>query len=58
MTIQSNNNNLNDLIDPTFTKLKRLFVFSFERNAERDHRDSFSHYYVLNQTSKKEISMF
>ena len=30
MTIQSNNNNLNYLIDPTFTKVNRLFVLSFE----------------------------
>ena len=29
MTIQSNNNNLNYLIDPTFTKVNRLFVLSF-----------------------------
>ena len=38
--------NINYLIDPTFTKVKRLFVLSFERNAEGDHRGSFSHYYV------------
>ena len=31
MTVQSNNNNLNYLIDPTFTKVNRLFVLSFER---------------------------
>ena len=52
MTIQSNNNNLNDLIDPTFTKVSRLLVLSFERigenNVKEDHRDSFSHYYVPN----------
>ena len=35
-------------MDPTFTKVNRLFVLSFERNAERDCRDSFSHYYVPN----------
>ena len=29
MTVQSNNNNLNYLIDPTFTKVNRLFVLSF-----------------------------
>ena len=52
MTIQSNNNNLNYLIDPTFTKVNRLFVLSFERNAEGDHRDSFSHYYVPNAEIK------
>ena len=48
MTIQNNNNNLSYLIDPTFTKVNRLFVLSFARNNERDHRDSFSHYYVPN----------
>ena len=52
MTIHNNNNNLNYLIDPTFTNVKKLFVLSFEINDEsnvkKDHRDSFSHYYVLN----------
>ena len=50
MTIQSNNNNLNYLIDPTFTNVNRLFVLSFERieenNVKKDYRDYFSHYYV------------
>ena len=50
MTIQSNNNNLNYLIDPTFTNVNRLFVLSYERieedNIVKDYRDSFSHYYV------------
>ena len=51
MTVQSNNNNLNYLIDPTFTKVNRLFVLSFERikeNNKKDHKDSFSHYFVPN----------
>ena len=52
MTVQSNNNNLNYLVDLTFTKVNRLFVLSFERikkknNAEKDHKDSFSHYYEI-----------
>ena len=50
MTIQNNNNNLNYLIDPTFTNVNRLFVLSFERieenNVKKDYRDSFSHYYI------------
>ena len=50
MTVQSNNNNLNYLIDPTFAKVNRLFVLSFEgiekNNVKKDHRDSFSRYYV------------
>ena len=52
MTIQNNNNNLNYLIDPTFTNVNRLFVLSFERieedNIKKDNRNSFSHYYVPN----------
>ena len=53
MTIQPQNNNLNYLIDPTFTNVNRLFVLSFQRiagenNTTKDHRDSFSHYYVPN----------
>ena len=50
MSIQNNNNNLNYLIDPTFTNVNRLFVLSFERieenNVKKDYRDFYSHYYV------------
>ena len=50
MSVQSSNNNLNYLTDPTFTNVNRLFVLSFERieedNIKKDYRDSFSHYYV------------
>ena len=57
MTIQPQNNNLNYLIDPTFTNVNRLFVLSFERiagenNTTKDYRDSLSHYYVPNATIK------
>ena len=48
MTIQSQNNNLIYLIDPTFTNVNKLFIFSFERNVIGDNRDSISHYYVPN----------
>ena len=48
MTIQPQNNNLNYLIDPTFTNVNRLFVLLFTRNNAGDNRDSFSHYYVPN----------
>ena len=44
MTIQPQNNNLNCLIDPTFTKVNRLFVLS--RNNDTDSRYYFSNYYV------------
>ena len=36
MTIQSNNNNLNYLIDPTFTKINKLFFLSFEKIEENN----------------------
>ena len=48
MTIQLQNNNLNYLIDPTFTNVNRLFLLSFTRNNAGDNRDSFSHYYLPN----------
>ena len=53
MTIQPQKNNLNYLIDPTFTNVNRLFVLSFQRiagenNTTKDYRDSISHYYVPN----------
>ena len=48
MTIQPQNNNLNYLIDPTFTNVNRLFVLSFARDNAGDKRDSFSHYYAPN----------
>ena len=51
MTNQTINNNLNYLIDPTFTKVNRLFVLSFENENDRT---SFSKYY----TPKVEIKDF
>ena len=48
MTIQRQNNNLNYLIDPKFTNVNKLFVFSFARNVLGDNRDSISNYYVPN----------
>ena len=50
MTVQPQNNNLNYLIDSTFTNFDRLFVLSFQRIAEgettEDYRDSFLRYYT------------
>ena len=46
MSIQPQNNDLNYLIDPTFTNVNRLFVLSFPRNNNTDSRYSFSNYYV------------
>ena len=46
MTIQPQNNNLNYLIDSTFTNVNRLFVLSFARNISTASRYSYSSYYV------------
>ena len=43
MSNQTRNNNLNYLIDPTFTKVNRLFVLSYENETDRT---SFSKYYA------------
>ena len=45
MTNQTKNN-LNYLIYPTFTKINRLFVLSFENESDRT---SFLKYYVPNR---------
>ena len=51
MTNQTKTNNLNYLIDPTFNKVNRLFVLSFENEEDRTY---FSKYY----TPKVEIKDF
>ena len=43
MSNQTKTNNLNNLIDPTFTKVNRLFVLSLENEADRI---SYKKYYV------------
>ena len=43
MSNQAQNNNLNNLIDPIFTKVNRLFVLSFENETDRT---SYFNYYV------------
>ena len=43
MTTEAINNNLNFLIDPTFTNVNRLFVLAYQ-NA--DDRQSFSQFYL------------
>ena len=48
MTDQPQNNNLNYLIDPTFTNVNRLFVLLFAKTILGDKRDSFLHYYLPN----------
>ena len=54
MTIQPQNNSLNYLVDPTFTNVNRLFVFSFTRDNAGDNRDSFltKKWYVIDSESK------
>ena len=49
MTTEAINNNLNILIDPTFTNVNRLFVLAYQ-NA--DDRQSFSRFYLPNVTVK------
>ena len=44
MSNQTKNNNLNNLIDPTFTNVNKLFVLTLNE----DDRTSFSKYYVPN----------
>ena len=51
MTNQTKTNHLNHLIDPTFIKVNRLFVLSFENE---EGKTSFSKYYV----TKVEIKDF
>ena len=43
MSNQNKNNNLNYLIDPTFSNINRLFVLSFENE---DDRTSYHKYYL------------
>ena len=43
MSTEATNNDLNILIDPTFTNVNRLFILAYE-NA--DDRQSFSQFYL------------
>ena len=45
MSSQTKNNNLNCLIDPTFTNVDRLVVLTFE-DEDEDDRTSFAKHYV------------
>ena len=60
ITIQPQNNNLNYLINPTFTNVNRLFVLSFQRIAgenktTKDYRVSF--HIIMYQMLKLKTSM-
>ena len=45
MTTEAINNNLNILIDPTFTNVNRLFVLAYQTANDRQ---SFSQFYLPN----------
>ena len=47
ITTQPKNNNLNNLIDTTFTNINRLFVVSFKNGNHDPTRNSFDKYYML-----------
>ena len=53
MTSQTKTNHLNCLINPTFIKVNRLFVLSFENEEDRT---SFSKYY-LPQVETKDVNV-
>ena len=42
-TEAANNNNLNILVDSTFTNVNRLFVLAYQND---DDRQSFSNFYI------------
>ena len=47
MTTEAANNNLNILVDPTFTNVNRLFVLAYKTTDNND-RQSFSRFYLPN----------
>ena len=50
MTTEAVNNNLNILIDPTFTNVNRLFVLAY--GQDNNDRQSFSRFYLPNVMAK------
>ena len=53
MTNQTKTNHLNHSIDPTFTNVNRLFVWSFQN---KEDRTSFSKYYVP-KVERKDVNV-
>ena len=51
MTTESANNNLNILVDPTFTNANRLFVLAY-KTADNNDRQSFFRFYLPNAMVK------
>ena len=46
MTSEAVNNNLNILVDPTFTNVNRLFVLSYATADDNYNRQSYSQFYL------------
>ena len=46
MSTEAANNNLNLLVDPTFTNVNRLFVLAYEVDNNNDDRKSFLQFYL------------
>ena len=46
MTSEAVNNNLNILVDPTFTNVNRLFVLSYATDDDNYNRQSHSQFYL------------
>ena len=46
MSTEAANNNLNILIDPTFTNVNRLFVLAYQVDNNNDNRKSFLQFYL------------
>ena len=51
MTTEAANNNLNILVDRTFTNVNRLFVLAY-KTADNNDRKSFSRFYLPNAMVK------
>ena len=51
MTTEAANNNLNILVDPTFTNVNKLFVLAY-KTADNNDRQSFSRFYLPNAKVK------
>ena len=54
MTTEAANNNLNILVDPTFTNVNRLFVLAY-KTADNNDRQLFSQFYLPNAMVKDYI---
>ena len=53
ITTQTKNSNLDDLINPTFRNIHRLFMFSFKKGSNGPTRNHFDEYYMPLKEIKK-----